>query len=108
MIACSHACGALIVLVGAVPSSLHVPLLVPSLLHCAGQKPLWQSNAGAGAHLQLLLLGLPVPPDLDAAVPLASPCTGVSFIRFHLPPHQSLLRTMAMVGKCYKRTQPVE
>ena len=42
-------------------------------------------------HLQLLLLGLPVPPDLDAALAFAGASAGVSCIRLHLPAYQCLL-----------------
>ena len=43
-------------------------------------------------HLQLLLFGLPVPPDLNAALTFAGASGGVSCIRLNLPPYQCLLR----------------
>ncbi len=43
-------------------------------------------------HLQLLLFGLPVPPDLNATLPLAGTSGGVSCICLNLPPYQCLLR----------------
>lgn len=42
--------------------------------------------------LQLLLLGLPVAPDLDAALPFAGTSTGVRCICLHLPAYQRLLQ----------------
>lgn len=65
--------------------SSSTPALTMSQATLKGQVGMW-------CNLQLLLLGLPVAPDLNAALPFAGSSTGIGCICLHLPADQSLLQ----------------